>query len=552
MAPKPPTGLSIVTRNADGAEQTLWSGAPPSDRPSRIRCSTKRGEGFSEGGYSLPRLTTRDYYDLNLLDDVWFVCDDGDIVFEGEQAASPGSVTYGVQSRDIAVVGHIAAAKRKRFYEIYKDMDLSGWGSPSRAFLAAWLAINRNEQGAPGVFEDATQTALRLGWTGAWASPVLPSSDLMYDAGPIARVASIYAAFQSNANINPASTGWVARLLNDSASDTFNSSAPLGGAINWLSGGTGAASQAGYLDLSAPARFLMAELLNIATPAGTDGMEYAFDLTKFALYGQHTLTRRGVDPGGFYLSDIFKDIGQRFVPKLDMSGVDEATYVPGHVSFKDGAYPYDAWQQLNDLLLWEMGVFANRQMRFWQADLTDYDWQVSLSEIEGSIPGEDVQALANGVEVTFTNVATGRKETITPDQYPELADTDVENQANRHGETIWPPFEVPFPCAIEDAVQFGRARMAEINQPKSAANFKVTGHIRDRAGHWQAVSKVKYGDRVAIVDHPNQRPRLVHETDYSHDGSPTCQVAVDNTFQRLDAYFDEVAVALAAANVGGV
>ena len=107
---------------------------------------------------------------------------------------------------------------------------------------------------------------------------------------------------------------------------------------------------------------------------------------------------------------------------------------------------------------------------------------------------------------------------------------------------------MPWPCSLEDAIQFGRVRLAEWNQPRAAATFRVRGWIRDRAGHWQPANRVKYGDRIVITNHPNHRVRLIHQTEYDDD-TKTLQVAVDNTFQRLDAYVARQQGALAANGV---
>jgi hypothetical protein len=77
------------------------------------------------------------------------------------------------------------------------------------------------------------------------------------------------------------------------------------------------------------------------------------------------------------------------------------------------------------------------------------------------------------------------------------------------------------------ALQFGRMKLADSNQAKEAGTITVQGHIRDRAGHWQPVWKVRAGDTVAITDFPNARPRLIVETSYDHS-SYTLNMSVDS------------------------
>src|SRR5262249_24675158 len=125
---------------------------------------------------------------------------------------------------------------------------------------------------------------------------------------------------------------------------------------------------------------------------------------------------------------------------------------------------------------------------------------------------------------------------------------NVENPANKHGLQVWTEVELSIPCDQGTTLQIGAAVLAEFNQPKAPGTITVKGHVRDRAGHWQQGWKVRAGDRIAITDHPNDRPRHVHETSWNH-GSLTLTIAVDSTFQRIEAYFDRVASAVQAAGL---
>ena len=69
-----------------------------------------------------------------------------------------------------------------------------------------------------------------------------------------------------------------------------------------------------------------------------------------------------------------------------------------------------------------------------------------------------------------------------------------------------------------------------------------------RAGHWQPAWKVRAGETIAIVDHPNDSPRLIVETDYEDD-SRTIRIAVDSTFQELTALVERVQLGFTAANI---
>jgi hypothetical protein len=92
--------------------------------------------------------------------------------------------------------------------------------------------------------------------------------------------------------------------------------------------------------------------------------------------------------------------------------------------------------------------------------------------------------------------------------------------------------------------------LAEYNSPKRPGTITLQGHVRDRAGHWQPVWKMRAGDTLAITDSVDLsgRPRLIHETNYSADGY-SVTVGVDGPPNRLDAILDRQATALAAHNI---
>jgi hypothetical protein len=87
--------------------------------------------------------------------------------------------------------------------------------------------------------------------------------------------------------------------------------------------------------------------------------------------------------------------------------------------------------------------------------------------------------------------------------------------------------------------------LADRNRPREPGTITVRGYIRDRAGNLQPVSKVRAGERIAITNFANDRPRLIRETDYDDD-SKGLRIAVDNTFQTMEALFDRVQNALSA------
>lgn len=542
---KPPLALSVIGRDPSGFE-TRWHGDDPDPamRPQNLRFSARRGEGFSEGGCTLARRMDRDHFDLRLLNEITVAGAAGRIPWEGRLAGRPGSADAGGHTVTPSFVGWMSHAKSRRFREVFLDRDLGRWGEPSRAHKASWLSIGRHYQGSAVVDPDATAglPALRLGWVGAWGTSPIPYVDVRYDAGPGVKIGRVY--FERDlVNVSAANVNWLFRFL------FGDSDAALSGAFNNISGGVD--NGVGYFDVSPAARFIQPELMFVnGVAGGADAQEVAVVLKNLALYGTHGLTRRGPDPGGFYLSDIIKNIASRWAPKLNTAGVQENQTIVSQAAYLDPIFPYDAWLELNNLALWELAVWENKTLHYYPADLTDYDWEVRVGDpgVSVNLQGDTIDELCNGVEVSYDDINTGRREHLTPAVFPDLADPDPDNPANIQGEQLWKPLELPFPASQGNALQYGRVKLAEALAPQGIGTIEVEGHVRDRAGHWQPAYMMRPGETVAVMNHPNDRPRLIVESDYD-DTTKRMRLAIDSTFQLLEAYFDRTLMAIAAANL---
>jgi hypothetical protein len=224
-------------------------------------------------------------------------------------------------------------------------------------------------------------------------------------------------------------------------------------------------------------------------------------LRKLAVYGSHGLTtlQTGdpLEPNGLYLSDILKNIAQRFCPMLDTSGVQTNNYVVQHAAYRDRTTPYDAFLDLNKYALWHLGVWDNRQLVYRPYDLTDYDWEIRTDDpgTTFSPQGPSTDSLFNGVEVTYTDPLTGVTDTITPETHPELADTSSTNPWNTHGINAWKPITLSTPALLAQAVLLGQAALADQNRPKTPGTITVKGYVRDRAGNPQPGGRSGPGTR---------------------------------------------------------
>lgn len=540
---KPPLSLSVDVTLADGSRVRWDPDADARHRPQGVQFRTRQGDGFSDANCTLARRIDQDYGDLNLLDDIAFVGADGATAYEGRVTGLPRSMAE-MHSVDVNCAGHMAHARDLKFMEIYVDRDLGSWQAPHILRHSDLVTTNYTQPGPPEVMPDASNAqGFRLQCVDTWASPIKPIAEAWYDAGPDALVGAVWYDFINVGNAGAGDAGWdlLVRTTND---DRATAVVATSGDL-WASMPTN-----GYLTDTVGSRYAFMSFFYATTPGGSDGYQFSVHARDTAVYGNHGLTRRGTNPGGVYASDVIKNIAQRFCPKLNTAGVQDTQFVIPHLVFREPTDPYDAFLDVNKYHLWDLGVWENKTLTFRPHDLSDYNWEVRLSDpgVTVQLQGDSADDLANGICVNYTDVATGQAARITPTDDTTLADTSASNPVNAHGLTRWTELTLSAPTTAAAATQIGRIALSEFNLPKAPGTITVTGHIKDRGGHWQQGWKVRAGDTVAITDHANDRPRLVTETTWNHDAK-TLTISVEGPAHRLDALFDRITTSLTAANL---
>lgn len=544
---RPSLDLTVSITDA-GGRQHQWgpSAKIAGDVPKGLSFSTKRGDGFATANVSLSRRIDQDYVDLGLLREVVVTGTAGDVAYEGRVNSMPRSMgtTHEVA---VSAVGWMAHAKDRKFQENYVDRDLSHWGPMSVGRRITLLPSYGPVDATVEADITSGQPSLATRVTGVWAAGALGFSEALYNSTGIP-IGSIYYSYKTGVNVNTTDANWT-YLVAAADTDLFPSLDSTG---NLRSSGVTAAT--GTLAATTTSRQFALVQLFYAAAGGTANQLYDVYWPCLAVYGTHGLTKRGAASAtaaqGFYSSDMITDLVRRFCPKLNTDGVQQTTFVNEQAAFLERTYPYDAFLLLNRWHLWNLSVFENKTLYYRPTDLTDYDWEVRLSDpgVTVSLQGDDTEHLANGIAVTYTDVTDMKVKTVTPDDNAALLDTNPANPANIAGYPVWTETTLSTPVTEAMAVAFGQATLAEFNSPKAPGTIKVTGHIRDRAGHWQPVWKVRCDDRVCITDHPNDRNRLIVETDYVHE-SHELSMAVDATFQRVDAVMDRIQGALSAAGL---
>lgn len=525
--------LAVEVVKPDG-RRYLWDAhGYAEDVPTGVGFSTKRQEGFSTFSCTLARRGDEDHPDIELRDELNVLSASGDVVWEGRVTAAPMSLDDDGWSIDVQATGHIAALKDRKFVDVFVDRDVAQWREPS--------LLERGARGTAGWEQDisysvTSERGLVFHGKADGTSPV-PNNAVTSKVYRMPTSRTVTAIQYKGTQVNTTSVE-AATLYTDSDPDMSSASSTaltLNGALQTASPTT-------------PEQY--AELRAKATAGHVPGATVPFTRTysQLAVYGTSLATYAiSGEPNGVYASEAMEHILSNYCTGLTWAGND-TTYPIAHLAFRDLIYPYDALLEINRFHLLDLACWENKTVTWRPIDLSDWDWEVSQSDpgYKMTLEGDDDQGSGfNGIVIQYTDLATDEVKVLWPDEHDELRDDDELNPANRHGQPHWADETLTHKCLEADALQMGRALLAERNQPKAPGNHTISGYVRNRQGVWQPAWKVRAGDRIVVVDHPNRRPRLITETSFSAD-SKTLTLSTDMEIRRIEAFVDRLDMALQA------
>jgi hypothetical protein len=531
--------LSISITHSDGRVTRLGPDEVDAKNiPQGLTFGTQMPGGYATCGLSL--LVRIDLETpIELFDDVSVYGPGGETAWEGRVTQLPRSHgdAYGMSPAAVGWSSHLK--DDPSFAEVYVDRDPSMWGEPP---------FNRRASTAT-VGEDRAKIAAGASTGGlVWDLPnealgTSASTELFYVAPTAVAAAKIM--YQGNSTSPPA--GIEAPTLTAGDTDT------LGGSITHaLTLDDTLRSQT----LSSAKKYLMlrAKMASAGTPAAGAQIRYS----KIAVYGNHGLTTRAItgDPDGLYASDVLPDILTRAAPELSYTTGADGSITPSsfaipHLVFRGPVTADQAILAVNAYHAYEWGVYDNREF-FWRP--TDPDrvcWEARLSEgAHLDLEGQAADGTYNGVFGSFTD-PTGVQNTFGPpgsDADVEdalLEDASEDNPVNKHGLRRWGPeggLALSQITTDEGAVQLAGIWLAEQAVPQRRGSIRVTGCIEHPTRGKRPVWAVKAGDYVRISDHPNDQPRRIISTSYTHDSRQlvmdvgTIPHKLDALMARLEAY----------------
>ena len=298
---KPPLGLHAELVFPNGTT-TRWDSdaVDARNQPTGISFKTSRYNGFTDCNLTLNRRIDQDYPDLGLLEGLNLIGYDASVAYEGWVAALPRSLQttpqIGVQAQ-----GWMAHAKDQTFIECYVDRDLSKWRQMGIALNAGQITSKFAPSSMSVANDQSFQPALIATVTGPWGTEGMPDVEAWWGQ-PGVTIGSIYAAWSKTSTILSADTNWKWRvdLADNDAAGGLQEGAEL------RSPGPNVTTTTATTATRAYGRIVLAYTTSSASTSA-----FTVYWSKVAVYGTHGLTKHGEEPGGFYVSDIIRNIANR-------------------------------------------------------------------------------------------------------------------------------------------------------------------------------------------------------------------------------------------------
>lgn len=509
-------------------ERIRWDAADPhvGNRPLAPTFETESGRGFASGSVVLRRPTDRDYPELGLLNELILRSATGTIVYQGRAQGIPVGEEFSLDCD-----GWWSYAEQREIIDLIIDRDASAWGSVTKlreqvgTNVSSWLYDKHYTA------ESDRGAIVITGTTGS--IPANSTAEIAYRAPAGARIGS-FGYNGTQANTTSIATATVIGASEDMITDTSS--------VNLTLDGT---DRTATFSIRPSTLILGARASSAHTPS-TTSVVFTRRITP-TVYGETSVALLTRDDGltGFTASDGIRYIANRWLPKLDTSGVEETGYPIAQGVWRDPTTPGDAIRQMNSYHLWKLGVWQDRRLEFAPYDLSVADWQVAagVDGVRVEYQGDTTENVYNGCAVTFTEVTTGESRRLTPDETSDLRDSSAWIAANQWGDDVWLNIDVSWPCSADDAVEIGRIALANANQARRPSTITVPAYIKDMNGTWWPSSYVRADQTILVTNQHTPTPRLITRTSWS-DHSLT--ITTDDAIDTMEALNQRISGALSS------
>jgi hypothetical protein len=454
---------------------------------------------------------------------------------------------HGRGTKTVGCEGWQALLKDNPYQMVYVDRELVQWKGPSitrqialvgAKYLQGTLATAPDTQGgAPG---------LAVALPSSFGETIKPIVEAFYDAGPGNLIGAVYGV--QTATAQPA--GW-AMIVYSCTDDQANGQ---------IAQSTFTTTPNTFNDtLGGPVRYLLLQNAAAAGPVSTDTPSLA-QWTKLAVYGNHGLTRRGEEPGGFYPSDIVRHaLGKA---KGISSGVivDSTGYIAPHSVYRTPTTQDVVINDMAKLLGWNWGVWepptvlASEPRLDFRPPPTEATAVIAKAECDQLDITSRLGDLYDTCLVTFTDAAGSLGQVTVTLANPQLAEAGIV------GRTLVLPGGLSSKAAAETLGLFALS-LSQLSS-RAAGQATLPRYVRLPGGGSKPACLLRPGnDRLRIGDLSAGGPLLEQgtsrrdvfhvnrvETTVGSDGVPSTRVELDQGTNLLETL--QARLALSAGVVG--
>lgn len=527
MSRRDPTRLSLDVQLPDGRHYRWGDNEADTGRlPADLELTTKVPGGFDQLSTSVLR-DRRVREDEQLATSVRALGPGGQVAWEGMLSALPRA---GLQLTGQAVGYSALLAFDPSFMEVYADANPAAWGQMPVAEQIRLGQASVDTQ-AFGWAAQGGQLACVLPVT---ALPAQAESSAWYLAPAGCKVAKVrYAGTRTSWP-----SGWTAAALATHDLDHYDAGASASTGLT-LDG------TARLVTITTPRRYASIGAWsngNAVTPAAGSEERY----TQLVVYGDHGLQLQ--DDGSILGHLIVDDIVARCAPLLRRL-IDPVTFGVPHMVFAQPGTGADAVQAVNAYYAWEWAVWENRTFR-WREPRPIVTWIARRDKnADGSLEGDQIEHVFNGIVVYYTDLLTGRQRVVGPPGCENadvtsslLEDTSPQNPVNRARlGRKWDRLDLTLITTDAGAARIGQVVLEQKRQATRRGDITITGIAKRTDGLEQPAWMVRAGDYITFSDQPGEPSRRIITTRYQH-AARTVAASVDNTPQKAEAIIERLAI----------